>query len=273
VVVTSTSSGTSADAAFDPSSNGFALKNVRVDDGKPAYLTATAYDAEGRRLGTKSVVVYPSPKLMMLSFNKKEATLIRNGAAIGGDWTEGFNSYESREGDEFGISGGSGNVIATYSDGTMIIIKPPCRIKFFNKGIELIKGAVEIEVSHDYQVLGRLGYTMVKGTRFKVIVPDDTNTPESVIVLKGAVESGLIRAPESMARVDAGQHLYQYQGLIPVSGSAGQANPAEMLSYEQGGQVTTPDVKGATPSGGSCCGGAFILGLIGALFVRQRYTG
>jgi hypothetical protein len=273
VIVTSTSSGTSADASFDSSSNRFTLNNVRVDGGRPAYLTATAYDAEGRRLGTKSIVVYPSPKMIMLNFNKKEATLLRNGAAIGGDWTEGFTAYQAQEGDEFEISGGSGSVIATYSDGTIVEIKPPCRIRFYNKGIELIKGAVEVEVSHDYQVLGRLGYTMVKGTRFKVIVPEDTNIPESVIVLRGAVESGLIRAPGEMASVGTGQHLYVYPGIVPVSGSAGTANAAEMLGYGQGGQVTTPDVKGATPSGGgSCCGSAFVLGLVGTMLFVKNYS-
>lgn len=274
VVITSASSGTSVQAVFDPSSSRFTASNVRVDEGKPAYLTASAYDSSGRRLGVKMIVVYPSPKMIVLSFDKKTATLLRNGAAIGEDWSTGASAYTAQEGDEFEISGGTGNVIATYSDGTMVIIKPPCRIKFFNKGISLIKGAVEVEVSHDFQVLGRLGYTLVKGTRFKVIVPDDPSAPESVIVLRGSVESGLLESPENAVAVGAGQHLYQFPRMIPVPGSVGNANPAEMLSYEQGGAVTAPDIQGASPSGSgaSCCGSAFVLSAlaIAASFCRPK---
>jgi len=272
VVVTSTSPGTSIRASFDSSSNRFTASNIRVDEGKPAYLTATAYDSSGRRLGAKTIVVYPSPKMIVLSFDKKKAALLRNGAAIGEDWSTGATAYTAQEGDEFEISGGTGNVIATYSDGTMVIIKPPCRIKFFNKGIQLIKGAVEVEVSHDFQILGRLGYTLVKGTRFKVIVPDDGSTPESVIVLRGTVESGLLESPENTVAVGAGQHLYQFSKMIPISGTIGNANAGEMLSYEQGGAVTVPDIQGASPSGSgaSCCASAIILSVLAAaaLFFR-----
>ncbi len=261
-------------ANFDSSSGKFSL-DMRIPGGRPVQITATAFDSSGRRLATKRVKIYPSPKMMMLSFSKKSVTLYRNGQIISSDYTEGTNSYEAMEGDEFEISG-DGEAYAEYSDGTLVIIKAPCKLKFYKKGIYLLKGAIEVNVKHDFTVLGKLGYTMVKGTRFKVIVPENEKEPESLIVLEGRVATALQKAPETEAFVNAGEHLYFYPGIIPTDESVGSATTEEKQSFEKGGKVTSPEVSGETPNGwkpeqGGCCATAFILmGLMGAIKFSRR---
>lgn len=261
-------------ASLDPSSGNFAL-DIQVPGGKPVKITAAAFDSSGRRLGKDTVTIYPSPKMMMLSFSKNSVTLYRNGQIISSDYTEGTNSYEAMEGDEFEISG-DGEAYAKYSDGTLVIIKAPCKLRFYKKGIYLIKGAVEVNVKHDFTVLGRLGYNMVKGTQFKVIVPENENEPEYLIVMSGTVASALSEAPETEVYVSAGEHLYLYPGVIPTDWGVEAATSAELQSFSEGGEATFPVVSGDTPTGWSgggeegCCGTAFIL--MGALLGVIRFN-
>jgi hypothetical protein len=268
-VTISTNLGTSQQASY--SGGSFSLSNVKLAKGKPTYITATAYDSEGRRLGKKTVTVESKPKLMNLLFKKGTVTLWRNGEVVGSDWIEGFNSYEAKEGDTFEVSG-SGDLTAMYSDGTTISLKGPFQVKFYNDGIHLMKGAMEVNVKRDYQVLGRLGQYLVKGTKFKIIVPE-SNQAESLIVLEGTVLASLFGVPEETATVGAGKRTYIYPGVVPGQGTVDNANSAELLSFEEGGQVTTPETHGSVPSGDSCCGSAFVLAAIllgaGALWIRN----
>jgi len=263
-VTVSTTLANPMQASFDPNSNRFSLEGVKITEGKSTTITATAYDSDGRRLGTKTVTVYPSPTLTNLLINKGGATLWRNGEIIGSDWGEGYNAYETVEGDEFEVHGGE-TVTILYSDDTSVILKGPFRIQYFKNEIKLKKGAVEVEVKHDFKVLGRLGYHVVKGTEFKVIVPEDDSLPETLIVMEGTVLSGLIGAPEDAAYVTGGEHLYIYPGVSPGEDSVGTASAAEMQSFAEGGEVTVPETYGDVPSGSGSCMSAILIFSIFAL--------
>ncbi|MFH1393302.1 MAG: hypothetical protein ABIH29_00285 [Candidatus Micrarchaeota archaeon] len=268
-LMVTTTLGFSQQAQFNPDSGRFSLDEIRIDEGRPNYITATAYDSAGRRLGTDTITVYASPKLINLLFKKGHVTLWRTGEIIGSDWVEGFNEYKAKEGDTFEVSG-TGSVTGIYSDGTTILLKGPFRIQFFKDAIHLHKGAVEVDVNKDFTVFGRLGEYLVKGTRFKVIVPENEGQPETLIVLEGTVESGLIVAPEDSADVGRGQHLYLYPGLSPTRESIDYASSAEMLSFEEGGEVTAPVTYGDTPAGeGGCVGAILIFSLAALLFFRR----
>ncbi len=261
-VTVSTTVANPMQASFDPNSNRFSLEGVKITEGKSTMITVTAYDSDGRRLGTKTVTVYPSPTLTNLLINKGGATLWRNGQIIGSEWDEGFNAYETIDGDEFEIHSEE-TVTILYSDDTSVILKGPFRIQYFKDEIRLKKGAVEVEVKHDFRVLGRLGYHVVKGTEFKVIVPEDESLPETLVVMKGTVLSGLIEAPENAAEVSSGEHLYLYPGISPGEDSIGSATAAEMQSFAEGGEVTTPQTYGDVPSGsGSCMSAILILSVL-----------
>lgn len=255
-VTISTNLGVSQQASYGGGS--FSLSNVKLATGRPTYITATAYDSQGRRLGKKTVTVESKPKLMNLLFKKGSVTLWRNGNIVGSDWLEGFNSYDAKEGDMFEVSG-SGDLTAMYSDGTTITLKGPFQVKIYSDGIHLIKGAAEIDVKRDYQVLGRWGQYLVKGTKFKVIVPESESVGESLIVLEGTVLASLFGVPEETASVGANKRVYIYPGVVPGQGTVENANSAELLSFENGGQITTPETHGDVPSGGGCCGTAFVL--------------
>lgn len=259
-----------AEAQYDAAIGKFRLDGVMLQAGGPTYITATAYDSAGRRLGTRSATVYSYPKLMRLGFTKGYTTLLRNGQVIGSDWAGGIGDYNAKEGDEFQVTGG-GTVTATYSDGTIVILKAPFTVRIYENAIELKKGAVEVDVKRDYRVLGRLGYHIVKGTRFKVIAPESSGEPEALIVLQGTVLSGNALAPESAAAVSAGQRLYVYGSVAPGQASVGTANAAEMLSFSQGGDVTRPETTATSPTSGGGCGSAAILLALGfAAFAARR---
>ncbi|MFH1685784.1 MAG: hypothetical protein ABH983_05780 [Candidatus Micrarchaeota archaeon] len=271
-VTISTTLATPMQANFDSNSNKFSLEGVKITEGKSTIITATAYDSEGRRLGTKTVTVYPSPNLTNLLIKKGGATLWRNGQIIGSDWDEGYNAYETMEGDEFEVHSGE-TVTIMYSDDTAVVLKGPFRIQYFKNEIKLKKGAIEVEVKHDFRVLGRLGYHVVKGTEFKVIVPEDESLPETLIVMKGTVLSGLIDAPENAAQVTGGQHLYIYPGVSPGADSVGTATAAEMQSFAEGGEVTVPETYGDMPSGSGSCMSAILIFSIFALSAALRLGG
>jgi len=261
-VMVTTKLGFSQQAQFNPSSGRFSLNEIRIIEGKPNYITATAFDSQGRRLGTDTITVYASPKLMNLLFKKGHVTLWRNGEIVGSDWMEGFGEYQAKEGDTFDVSG-EGSVTGIYSDGTTILLKGPFRVQFFKDSIKLLKGAVEVDVNKDFTVFGRLGEYLVKGTRFKVIVPEDQNQPETLIVLEGTVESGLITAPEDSTDVSSGERLYLYPEISPLPESVDYATSAELLSFEEGGEVTAPETYGETPAGeGGCVSAILVLALL-----------
>ena len=253
----------SSPANFNAATGTFSLTGLQIRRGRPVDITVTAFDERERVLGTKTVTVYPSPKMISLTLSATECTIYRNGEQIG-------QSVTSQEGDTFEIQGSNCNVRFTYSDGTTIAVKAPAKLQYWEKGIYLRKGTIEVNVNHDYEVLTKLARYVVRGTNFKVTADEESSAPEAIVVIRGSVDVGAKATSGYNAIVTTGQKLVVLPNVMPGQDQRVQATQAELLGIEQGGEApATGDEGGGT---GGCGSGLIILFSLAALgFVKRSF--
>jgi len=255
-------------AAYDKASGSFSYKDIRIAQGRPVRITATASaDNRGKTLGSANVVVYPAPQLDTIQFRCSGGVVyFRNSQPV--DCTG--NSHTMQDGDTLQLSQ-SGALWLTYTDGTMVVLKAPARVRIWKRGIYVDYGAVEVEVNHDYEVLTRQGHYVARGTHFKVIVPEDASQPESVVVMEGTVSTALADAMDTSVYVGKGQALTLVPGSPPTTGDVATADSSQLayyFGYPPPAGVSAP----AGSEGGGCCGSAFIMAFafVGALMFSRR---
>jgi len=239
------------DAVYDYSTGQFSLSNVQIKKGRPVTITAIVYSQDGKRLGSDTVTVYPNPDIVEYSWTADQGvTFYRNGQEF---LPQGGATIQ--EGDEFQLSG-NGAVSIEYSDGTSVVVLSPAKLRFWNGATYVTYGAIEVNVQHDYEVLGRQGHIVVKGTKFAFIVPQDADEPDTLIVSSGTVTASGIGSEDESVAVGAGKKIDIYPNMIAGEDSVQEATDADY--------ARTPSGK---PAG--CCGAAFLLiGLLG--FVLRR---
>lgn len=254
-----TTLGNGANANFNRGTGEFSLSGVQIQKGRAVSITATAYDAQGRTLGTDTTTVYPTPRLLRFTISPTSCTIYRNGEQVS-------QTVTSQEGDTFEIHGTDCNVRFTYSDGTTVAVKAPAKIQYWESGIYLRKGTIEVNINRDYEVITKLARYVVQGTSFKISANEETSAPETLVVMSGSVFAGAKALPDEYIGVPAGGKLVLPSGMVATSGQVEQASSNELLGLEQGGGIDT----GASSGGDSCCGSGFILlvALAGAIFIR-----
>ena len=254
-------------AAYNQAGGTFTYKDVRIAQGKPVRITATASaDKRGKTLGSANVIVYPAPQLETLQYRCQAGVVVfSNGQPVECTGT----SRSIQEGDTFQLTQ-TGSLWLTYTDGTMVVIKAPARVRMWKQAIYVDYGAVEVEVNHDYEVLTRQGHYVVRGTHFKVAVPEDASQPESLVVMEGTVSAALADAADTSVYVGKGQKLALVPGSPPTTDDVAAADSNELAYYF--GNTPPAGVNAPGGTGGGCCGSAFILAFAaaGALAFSRR---
>ncbi len=243
------------DAVYDYSTGQFSLSNVQIRKGRPVTVTAIVYSQDGKRLGSDTINVYPNPDLMTFHWTINQGvTIYHNGQAVDQD-ALGEN-YKIQEGDEFQLSG-SGMISLEYSDGTSVVLMSPSKMSFWDGAVHVTYGAIEVNAQHDYEVLGRQGHFVVKGTKFAVIVPEDASQPDTLIVSGGTVTASAIGSEDKSVDVAAGKKIDIYPNTVVTGDSVQEATDADY--------ARTPSGK---PPG--CCGAAFLLLVIAGFALVKR---